>query len=68
MAALHTHLHWRPSKAEAVLARSLRQGLLRREGTQLRLTLEGRSLAREVLEPWQHAEVERPPRPQASPS
>lgn len=63
--ALHTHLHWRPAKAEAVLARSIRQGLLRREGTQLRLTPEGRSLAREVLEPWQHAE--RPPRAQASP-
>ena len=52
--ALQSHLHWSSAKAEQVLSRSLKQGLVSKDhsGEQLYLTERGRSLAREVLEPW----------------
>ncbi|WP_083330646.1 metal ABC transporter permease [Halofilum ochraceum] len=48
--ALQKHLGWDPAKAEQVLRRSLRRGLVLREGTGLHLTRRGRQAARELLE------------------
>lgn len=50
-AALQGHLRWRPREAEAVLERSLRRGLVAREGELLRLTPAGRARAQSALEP-----------------
>ena len=46
------HLRWSERKAEQVVARSLRQGLVLRDGVRLYLTAKGRQLALELLEPW----------------
>jgi manganese/zinc/iron transport system permease protein len=50
--ALSEHLRWSERKAERVVARSLRQGLVLRDGIKLYLTARGRQLALELLEPW----------------
>jgi manganese/zinc/iron transport system permease protein len=50
--ALHEHLRWSERKAERVVARSLRLGLVLRDGVKLDLTAKGRQLALELLEPW----------------
>jgi len=51
-AALRTHLGWAEPRARAVLAQSVAEGYVRREGTALSLTEKGRALAFELLEPW----------------
>lgn len=48
--ALQKHLGWDAAKAEQVLRRSLRRGLVLREGADLHLTRRGREAARELLE------------------
>jgi manganese/zinc/iron transport system permease protein len=53
--ALSEHLRWSERKAEQVVARSLRQGLVLRDGVRLYLTAKGRQLALELLEPWRAA-------------
>jgi manganese/zinc/iron transport system permease protein len=50
--ALREHLRWTPARAQRVLERSIERGLVTLEGGGIRLTGDGRSLAREVLEPW----------------
>ena len=50
--ALSTHLGWPPERARAVLARSLGQGLVVREGEALSLTDAGREAAEALLQPW----------------
>lgn len=50
--ALSEHLRWSERKAEHVVARSLRLGLVLRDGARLYLTTKGRRLALELLEPW----------------
>ncbi|MEX1081764.1 MAG: metal ABC transporter permease [Halofilum sp. (in: g-proteobacteria)] len=50
--ALRGHLRWDTAKAEAVLERSLAQGLVVRDGSMLHLTAKGRAAARQLLEPW----------------
>lgn len=50
--ALRQHLRWTDAKAHQVLARSIEQGLIVREGETLLLTPRGRMTAREILEPW----------------
>ena len=50
--ALSEHLRWSARKAERVVARSLRHGLVLRDGVRLYLTARGRQLALELLEPW----------------
>lgn len=50
--ALREHLGWEDAKARQVLLRSLDQRLIIRQGDLLRLTPEGRAVAREILEPW----------------
>lgn len=54
-AALQEHLRWSAVRAHQVLARSLEQGLVAMDAEVIRLTPEGRSLAREILEPWSAA-------------
>ncbi len=51
--ALRTHLRWSPRRADAVLRGSLRRGFITQApgGGLLRLTDEGRKVARELLEP-----------------
>jgi manganese/zinc/iron transport system permease protein len=53
--ALRDHLRWSERKAERVVARSLRQGVVLRDGARLYLTARGRQLALELLEPWRVA-------------
>ena len=53
--ALEHHLQWSPRKASAVLERGLADGVVLREGRALHLTTKGRSLARELAEPWRRA-------------
>lgn len=50
--ALERHLDWHPAKADAVLQRGLRQGLVLRDGSALYLTRKGRNAARALVEPW----------------
>ena len=50
--ALRTHLGWTAERARAVLARSLGQGLVLRDGEALSLTDKGRMEAEALLEPW----------------
>ena len=50
--ALQRHLGWSATKADAVLQRSLRNGLVVRDGTMLYLTNKGRGTARALIEPW----------------
>ena len=50
--ALRTHLGWTAERARAVLARSLGQGLVLRDGEALSLTEKGRTEAEALLEPW----------------
>ena len=50
--ALRSHLGWTQARASAVLARSLGQGLVRRDGEALSLTGKGRIEAEALLEPW----------------
>ncbi len=56
-AALHEHLHWSTAKAQRVLIKSLDDGFIQRTGPRLVLTPLGRSMAREILEPWAPKEV-----------
>jgi manganese/zinc/iron transport system permease protein len=55
--ALEKHLGWDPARAEAVLDRSLRKGLVLREGRMLYLTRKGRQTARALIEPWAPGEA-----------
>ena len=48
--ALQAHLGWPAGKAQRVLGRSLRKGLILRDGTVLHLTRRGRQVAEELLE------------------
>lgn len=50
--ALEQHLGWSPVQAQRILRRSLRRGLVLREGERLHLTERGRATARELVEPW----------------
>ncbi len=50
--ALRTHLGWTQARARDVLARSLGQGLVLRNGEALSLTDKGRIEAEALLEPW----------------
>ncbi len=50
--ALKEHLRWDAAKSNQVLLRSIDQGLVVRDGNLLRLTPQGREVAREILEPW----------------
>ena len=50
--AMRTHLGWTAERARTVLARSLGQGLVAREGEALSLTTAGRAAAEALLEPW----------------
>ncbi|WP_417584689.1 metal ABC transporter permease [Pelagibacterium sp.] len=54
-AALREHLHWSQSKSDAILSKSLSDGLVTRSGDRLTLTEKGRAAARDVLEPWARA-------------
>jgi len=49
---MRTHLGWSAERARAVLARSLGQGLVTREGEALNLTESGRAAAEALLQPW----------------
>ena len=53
--ALRHHLGWHDRKAEQVVQRSLRLGLVIRDGIDLHLTAKGRRVALELLEPWRTA-------------
>lgn len=50
--ALKEHLRWDAARSHQVLLRSIDQGLVVRDGNLLRLTPQGREVAREILEPW----------------
>lgn len=52
VSALQRHLDWSPGKAEAVLERTQRSGLVLRDGPALHLTKKGRNAARALVEPW----------------
>ena len=53
--ALREHLRWDDARARRVLLRSLDDGLVRRDGDELRLTPKGRSVAQEIFEPWRRS-------------
>ncbi len=53
--ALRDHLGWHDRKADQVVQRSLRLGLVVRHGVDLHLTAKGRRVALELLEPWRTA-------------
>lgn len=53
--ALRDHLGWQDRKADQVVQRSLRLGLVVRDGLDLHLTAKGRRVALELLEPWRTA-------------
>ena len=53
--ALRDHLGWQDRKADQVVQRSLRLGLVVRDGIDLHLTAKGRRVALELLEPWRTA-------------
>ena len=53
--ALRHHLGWHDRKADQVVQRSLRLGLVVRDGIDLHLTAKGRRVALELLEPWRTA-------------
>lgn len=53
--ALGEHLQWPRRRAEKALAGALSLGLVTADDGRLRLTDEGRGMAREVLEPWNRA-------------
>lgn len=55
--ALQRHLDWSSAKADAVLERSLRSGLVLRDGAMLYLTNKGRTTARALVEPWAQQEA-----------
>lgn len=55
--ALQRHLDWSSAKADAVLERSLRSGLVLRDGAMLYLTNKGRTTARALIEPWAQQEA-----------
>jgi manganese/zinc/iron transport system permease protein len=55
VSALEEHLRWSPRKTAGVLERALADGVVLREGRALHLTTKGRSLARELAEPWRRA-------------
>jgi hypothetical protein len=58
---LGEHLGWPEARVRAVTASSLNRNLVTLKpgnGGTLQLTEEGRRLAREVLEPWRHANGE----------
>jgi manganese/zinc/iron transport system permease protein len=50
--AMRTHLGWPATRAQAVLLRSLDEGLVVRAGALLALTPKGRAEAEALLEPW----------------
>ncbi|MEQ8967479.1 MAG: metal ABC transporter permease [Azospirillaceae bacterium] len=54
--ALVEHLMWDEAKARDAVARALEGGLVIRSGDRLWLTPRGRTLAREILEPWRAGE------------
>jgi manganese/zinc/iron transport system permease protein len=58
VSALLEHLHWSDARAQAVLLRCLDQGLVRRAGPELHLTLQGRAMAQEIVEPWRQSAVD----------
>lgn len=51
LTGLHQHLRWNPDRTAAVVARALRNGLVRREGRLLKLTEAGRERACSVIGP-----------------
>ena len=53
--ALREHLRWDDTKVRRVLMRSIDDGLVNRQGEALLLTPKGRSVAREIFEPWHEA-------------
>jgi manganese/zinc/iron transport system permease protein len=55
-AALQSHLNWTRQKADDVVRRSLASDLVRQRGDVLELTENGRTLARQLLEPWRQKE------------
>lgn len=57
VSALEHHLGWSTAKARVALARSLKHGLVLREGDRLYLTPRGRETARALTEPWAPAEI-----------
>ena len=59
LAALHEHLHWSPAKVDKVVRQAQGSELVALEGEKLRLTLAGRALAREILEPWYRGDGQR---------
>jgi len=72
--ALREHLLWDEARARGTVRRGLDRGVVMRTGERLWLTPKGRSLAREILEPWRQGEgddgaasapgrVPSPPRP-----
>ncbi|MEF8833706.1 MAG: metal ABC transporter permease [Halofilum sp. (in: g-proteobacteria)] len=50
--ALERHLGWNAARAQAILTRSRRNGLVLQEGRMLYLTHKGRETARALIEPW----------------
>lgn len=52
VSALREHLRWEDNKVRRVLARSLDDGLINRQGEVLLLTPKGRTVAQEIFEPW----------------
>lgn len=52
VSALREHLRWSESKSRNILMRSLDNNLIVREGEILNLTLKGRAIAQEIMQPW----------------
>jgi len=50
--ALERHLGWNAARAQAILARSRKNGFVLQEGRMLYLTHKGRETARSLIEPW----------------
>ncbi|MGI9485834.1 MAG: metal ABC transporter permease, partial [Geminicoccaceae bacterium] len=50
--ALQSHLRWTKQKADVVVHRSLASDMVRQDGETLVLTDKGRTMARQLLEPW----------------
>lgn len=55
--ALREHLRWNDRKAQKVVRRSQRLGLVLRDGMRLHLTAKGRRVAVELFEPWRQKET-----------
>jgi manganese/zinc/iron transport system permease protein len=50
--ALERHLGWDAARAQTILERSRKKGLVLQEGRMLYLTHKGRETARALIEPW----------------